>query len=120
MRLNDIILSWWFGELFLLVLCGGAVAVAALLSPGADVVSFFGVEIPVLCSFRRITGYECLGCGLTRSFTFMAHGSIRGAFEANLLGPVVFTLVASQVPYRVIRIVRGVYRRRSEGSSGAQ
>ena len=113
------ILSWWFAEVFLLVLCGAAVTVAWLLSPGADVGSLFGVEVPVLCTFRRLTGLECPGCGLTRSFTFMAHGSIGGAFEANLLGPVLFTLVASQVPYRIIRIVRGVFRSRSQASSAA-
>ena len=117
MRLNDIVLSWWFGELLLLVICGLAVAVAAVLTPSSEVVSLFGMEVPVLCTFRRLTGFDCPGCGLTRSFSFMAHGSFRGAFEANMLGPVVFTLVASQVPYRLIRIARGIVRSRARGAS---
>jgi hypothetical protein len=87
-----------------LAVCGGIVFAAVLLTPGTDVVSLFGVDIPVVCGFRRLTGWPCPGCGLTRSFVFAAHGQIGAAFGAHLLGPLLFGVVASQVPWRLWRL----------------
>jgi hypothetical protein len=70
-------------------------------------VSLFGFEVPLLCSFRRMTGYNCPGCGMTRSFAFMAHGHVIEAFRMNAIGPLFFAFLASQVPWRIWRLWRG-------------
>ncbi len=56
------------------------------------------------CWSRTILGIPCPGCGLTRSFTAMAHGHVRNAFNFNPLGPILFILCGLQIPYRL-----GVY-----------
>jgi hypothetical protein len=94
----------WFADAFLLAVCGAVVLAAVVLTPGADAVSWFGVEIPVVCGFRRFTGWPCPGCGLTRSFVFMAHGQLLAAFRVHALGPLLFAVVASQVPWRLYRV----------------
>ena len=100
---------WLFrrGELALLTMAASVVLVSAVITPSAAELSLFGVEIPVMCTLRRLTGVSCPGCGLTRSFTFMAHGHVAEALEMNKLGPLLFVLVAAQIPYRFIRILRG-------------
>lgn len=106
-RLDQLFLSWWFPNLFLLVICVAILTVAALMTPSTEMLSFFGYEVPVMCSFRRFTGYGCPGCGLTRSFTFFAHGELLQGIQMNLLGLPMFLVVAAQVPYRILRLVRG-------------
>lgn len=105
-RIDRIATSWWFGDLLLLAVCSVVVVLAALITPSDHMLSLFGVEIPVVCSFRTLTGYGCPGCGLTRSFTFMAHGAIFQAFAMNPLGPPLFAVVASQLPWRGWRLLK--------------
>lgn len=112
MKLDRILTAWWFGEAFVLLLCGAVVATAVVLTPTVEAVSLFGYPIPVMCTFRQFLGVPCLGCGLTRSFTFMAHGDLWNAFEMNVIGPIFFVVVAAQVPYRMIRLGRRVRERR--------
>ena len=84
-----------------ILLFAGVVVVGAMVaSPGADVVSVFGWEVPVMCGYRALTGESCFGCGLTRSFVFMAHARGWEAFEAHALGPAAFLLIAAQIPWR--------------------
>ncbi len=106
-KLNKITLTWWFGHALLLTLALGVVVAAALMSPSSEALSFFGAEVPVMCGFRRITGMPCMGCGMTRSFTYMAHGQVRQAFEMNLIGPFFFAVVAAQIPWRILTLWRG-------------
>ena len=105
--------TYWFGELLLIAIFGSIVLLAAVLSPSPEAVSLFGVEIPMVCSFRRLTGYGCIGCGLTRSFSFMAHGRVWEALSMNYLGPFLFIAFASQPPYRLYRLYREWSRRQS-------
>jgi len=91
-----------------LLLAVGIMLGALLLYPSSTEVSFFGYEVPVLCGFRRLTGQECPGCGLTRSFSFMAHGHLRAAFNTHMLGPLAFALLAVQIPLRAWRLWRPV------------
>lgn len=58
---------------------------AALLAP-ADLVE----NGPVLCVFRRATGVPCPSCGLTRSWTAVAHGRLADGFRMHPLGPPAF------------------------------
>ncbi len=36
-----------------------------------------------LCLFRSLTGRPCPGCGMTRAFSRVFHGDIRGALHYN-------------------------------------
>ncbi len=105
-RIDQIATSWWFGHTVILALCCAVVGAAMLLAPSPDAVSLFGVELPAMCTFRRATGIGCPGCGLTRSFAFMGQGSVWSAFQMNWLGPLLFTGVVAQLPYRVLRLSR--------------
>lgn len=95
-----------FGDRAVLAIAVATLVLAVVLRPGADEVSLFGWHVPVLCTFRRLTGLPCPGCGLTRSFVFLAHGQVLDAFRANLLGPFAFALTAAQVPWRTHRLWR--------------
>lgn len=44
------------------------------------------------CNFSEASGIPCPGCGLTTSFTLMAHGHPLDAFGAHLMGPPLFLL----------------------------
>lgn len=68
--------------------------------PGVNVV------LPGTCTFRKITGMPCPGCGLTRSFISMCHGWIREAWHYNAGGFFFFVVVVFQVPYRIYQIAR--------------
>lgn len=96
----------WFADATLLAACVAVLAAALVLSPDTEVVTLFGFEVPVLCSFRRLTGWPCPGCGLTRSFTFLAHGRVAEGFAMNWFGPPLFLLLVAQLPFRGWRIWR--------------
>jgi hypothetical protein len=66
------------------VLALGGLCAAFVLTP-TDVSA-----APAVCPFRLATGLPCPGCGLTRSWTALAHGEFRTAFRANLFGPLAF------------------------------
>ena len=50
---------------------------------------------PVLCPFRRATGVPCPSCGLTRSWTAVAHGRLRDGFRMHPFGPPAFVAAAA-------------------------
>lgn len=110
--------EYWVGELLIGSFFGAILLLAALLSPSTEVVSLFGVELPVVCGFRNLTGTGCPGCGLTRSFAFMAHGQIVDAFQMNWIGPVLFAAFATQPPYRLYTAARDLYARRAPSAQG--
>jgi hypothetical protein len=105
-RVEAVLRSRWFGHALFLAICGTVVALAFLLTPSTEQLSFFGWDVPVLCTFRRLTGHDCPGCGLTRSFVFLAHGQVLEAFRMNLLGPPAFVWVLAQLPWRTVRLWR--------------
>ena len=45
------------------------------------------------CMFRALTGYFCVGCGLTRALHALVHGDIARAFSMNPLAMVVLPLM---------------------------
>jgi len=45
---------------------------------------------PTLCTFRNLTGYDCPGCGLTRSVVAFLHGDLGGSLRAHPLGAILF------------------------------
>lgn len=60
-----------------------------------------GWPIPELCQSKALFGWDCPGCGLTRSFIHLAHGDIRASYEIHRLGWLLALLVVLQVPYRL-------------------
>ena len=73
---------------------------------GRVVVPIIGESLPDACFFKRLTGYGCPGCGLTRCFISLAHGDLRKAWHFNPGGFVLFAVVAAQIPYRTLQIWR--------------
>ncbi|MEZ4235948.1 MAG: DUF2752 domain-containing protein [Myxococcota bacterium] len=102
--IEDLLRKPWFGDASLLVACAAILVAAALMSPSTETLTLFGHPIPVMCTFRRLTGWSCPGCGLTRSFVFLAHGRFAAAWVMNPLGPFGFAWVIAQIPYRAYRI----------------
>ncbi|MEM6928925.1 MAG: DUF2752 domain-containing protein [Myxococcota bacterium] len=92
------------GRALLLLVCVAIIGLSVVLTPSTEAVTVFGVELPPLCLWRNVTGLPCPGCGLTRSFTFLAHGHLDAAFRMNGLGPLLFVVVASQIPWQIYRI----------------
>jgi hypothetical protein len=62
---------------------------------------------PVLCPFRLGSGIPCPGCGLTRAFSFMAHGEFEAALQFNALAPLVALYLAAVWTYYAIEAWRG-------------
>ncbi len=67
-----------------------------------------GTQIPVpeLCTFRRMTGLDCAGCGLTRCFIALGHGDVALAWKYNPVGIGLFGMVLFQIPYRTWQLWR--------------
>ena len=47
----------------------------------------------VTCVFRRLTGWYCPGCGLTRAAHALMHGDFRAMLTDHLFSPVVFAFL---------------------------
>ena len=84
-------------------IAAGGVAAAA----GAFVLSPDGIDDgPVVCPFRLLTGLPCPGCGLTRSWVYLAHGQWRDSFLANPFGIVLVALLVALVAAVVVARAR--------------
>ena len=68
--------------------------------PGTDVV------LPEMCMARRLFGWTCPGCGLTRSVVAMVQGHWLDAVVKNPAGPLFVVMFIAQVPYRIGRLWR--------------
>ena len=93
----------------LLLLCGGVLGLAAMMSIGNEDRVFLpglAAPLPELCTLQRLWGLECPGCGLTRSFIALANGHWRAAWSYNPAGAWLFAIMAFQLPYRVVQLVR--------------
>lgn len=65
-----------------------------------------GFALPPLCIAKRLTGYDCPGCGLSRSFVALAHGEWSESLAFNPVGWYWFGFIAGQIPYRAVQIYR--------------
>lgn len=66
----------------------------------------WNLALPELCWFKRLTGGECPGCGLTRSVISLVHGHFAAAWQFNPTGLLVGGALAAQIPYRIMQIFR--------------
>ena len=94
------------GHLVILAMASAVVLASMILTPTDSVVMLFGWPVPPLCLWKNMTGLDCPGCGLTRSFTYMGHGEVLTAFARHKLGPLLDAVVALQVPWRAYRLLR--------------
>ena len=83
------------------------VGASLLLTPDPVHLSLFGWQLPPLCLIKAVTGHDCPGCGMTRSFTYMGHIDPVTAFRMHMLGPVLWAAVAAQIPWRIVKLLRG-------------
>jgi hypothetical protein len=70
------------------------------------IVPVLNQPLPELCSFRRMLGIDCAGCGLTRSFISIGHLRLIDAWNYHPAGPVLYALAAFQLPYRCVQLWR--------------
>ena len=62
--------------------------------------------LPETCSSKVLFDFECAGCGLTRSFIHLAAFRPLESLRIHRAGWMLALIVAFQVPYRVVRMVR--------------
>jgi len=67
--------------------------------PVAKLIPFWG------CTLREMTGWPCLGCGLTRVADRVAHFNIPGALQANPLGTVAALIFALAAVVMVLHLL---------------
>lgn len=104
-RPNDAVYHWIYLILAAIVL---ALSFILFIRPDGMRVAlpWMDVTLPESCTFKRVFGFGCPGCGLTRSFICLAHGRLVDAWTYNPAGPLFFLIVAGQIPYRALQIWR--------------
>ena len=55
-------------------------------SPDSKSVAVQDAKIPSICSFKNMTGVDCPGCGLTRSWVTAMHGQFKDSLRFHRLG----------------------------------
>lgn len=98
----------WSHHAAFLVASGLVLVLAAVLEVRDQRVTLpgMGIGLPDSCWFKRLTGWGCPGCGLTRSMICLVHGNFFEAWRFNPGGYLFFLLIAAQLPYRVAQIWR--------------
>lgn len=63
---------------------------------------FLNLTLPETCGMRLRFGIDCPGCGLTRSFIYLAHGRLSEAWALNAVSIPVFGFVILQLPLSLL------------------
>jgi hypothetical protein len=89
----------------LLTLAAGTLIAACVLQVNSDQRVAFSLlprwPFPEVCQSKRLLGWDCPGCGLTRSFVHLAHGDVTASLAVHPVGWLVALFVAAQIPYRL-------------------
>jgi hypothetical protein len=90
--------------------CSLALVGASLLlnARGEETVTLpiLGTPLPPLCAMKGLAGWDCPGCGLTRSFVSLAHGDFARAWHFNPAGWLIFAAILLQIPFRAVQLWR--------------
>lgn len=65
------------------------------------------LPLPEMCLSRSWLHVECPGCGLTRSFVYLAHGHWSESWHVHRFGWLLALTVAAQIPYRLVALRTG-------------
>ena len=68
-------------------------------------VAIFGFKWHMHCFLNHFFGIKCALCGMTRSFCAFGHGNFSKSLEYHRLGPLFFSFIVLQIPYRMWAIV---------------
>ena len=93
-------------ELAVLFVSTIVVVASIVLQPSPTSVSLFGYTIPDVCYFKGLTSWNCFGCGLTRSITYMGHLDPVSAFKYHWAGPFLYVGFVFQIPIRLRNLIR--------------
>jgi len=93
-----------------LSVCGAALIGAAVLKSSDEGLSFLGLRWPFSCWLHDTLGLRCALCGMSRSFSALAHGDIAAGVQFHRLGPAVFAMFCLQIPYRLYALALGPRR----------
>jgi hypothetical protein len=89
----------------ILVISAAVIVLAFLLEVHSDQRVAFGFlpawPLPETCPSRQLLHVNCPGCGLTRSFVYLAHGDWRASWNIHHVGMLLFLVVVLQIPYRI-------------------
>jgi len=85
----------------ILFACIAILVGAAILHVSANDLYLFGHRWPVDCLLYQTFGIKCSLCGLTRSFSSLAHGNLWASVKYHYLGPAIFSFICLQIPYRI-------------------
>lgn len=59
------------------------------------------------CTFHRLTGFHCPGCGMTRAAAALLHGEVAAAFRLNPVGILLLPLALAGLAIELLGWVRG-------------
>jgi hypothetical protein len=107
-------LAWWVRGLLVCVVLGltAVFAVAFWLNPyepdGAPrrMATHQQLGLPP-CSFVLVTGVPCPACGMTTSFSLLAHADLPGSLQANWVGTLLAGFCLLVIPWAAASVVRG-------------
>ena len=71
--------------------------------------------MPVVCLFKRFTGHDCMGCGMTRGVVSLMHGHVEDAIEFNRGVTIVAPLLAWLWARELVRRSRALLSARLAG-----
>jgi hypothetical protein len=98
----------------MLAVAGAIVVLAFLLQVRTDervaLRGLPGYPLPQLCTARAWFGTKCPGCGLTRSFIYLARGDWSASWREHRLGWLLAAAVLLQFPYRLACLARPGHR----------
>jgi hypothetical protein len=87
-------------------LCLGLLSLAFLCRTSEASVQIAGFQLPALCAFKLITGFDCPGCGITRALSMAIHGHFYQSYMMHIWGIPLFFVLLFQVPYRIVLAIQ--------------
>ena len=98
-RASSAWLYWFAGASFVVL----AASLLRVEPPRGVVVPGIEWQLPETCWSRTMLGVDCLGCGMTRSFIYAAHGQLSLAWQSHRPGTIFFFAVVALIPISLAR-----------------